>query len=423
LSLLPRSPQRPLGRRYRLLWTAVAASTLGDGLLIAGLPLLADRLSDGDPLAVSLLLVAQRLPWLVMALPGGAAADRREARALMVRADLMRLAIVAALAVFVLTKTANVALLLVAAAAIGVLDVLFWASAQRMIPAVALPSQLERANGRLGAAQSAGEQVLGPVAGGSLFRLGTSLPLIGDAVSFAASALLLRNLPTVPPAASAGVQSYREAISEGYAWFAGRENSNRRVRVITLYIVGFAAGQAFVLAPLVSYARRAVSLGPTGVGVFLGAIAMGNVLGAALADRILRRFSFQNVLLLLPLEMTLAYFLAAVTTSPVIAVFGLFVEAVLVMVANSAAAALRQREVPPYLIARVSTLYRSLIYGAISIAALAAGLVSKYGAGWFQPLGLPQTGAGIRTSFLVGAAISLLTVVVAARPLRRAMRS
>ena len=400
----------------------MAASTLGDGLLIAGLPLLADRLSNGDPLAVSLLLVAQRLPWLVMALLGGAAADRGEARTLMVRADLMRLAIVAALAVSVLTRTANVVILLIAATAIGILDVLFWASAQRMIPAVAPANQLERANGRLGAAQSAGEQVLGPVAGGSLFRLGTSLPLIGDAVSFAVSALLLRNLPTVPPVASASVQSYREAISEGYAWFAGRGPSSRRIRVMTLYIVGFAAGQAFALAPLVSYARRAVNLGPTGVGIFLGAIAMGNVLGAALADRILRRFSFQDVLLLLPLVMALAYFLAAVTTSPVVAVSGLFVEAVLVMVANSAAAAQRQREVPPHLIARVSTLYRSLIYGAISIAALVAGLVSKYGGSWIQPLGLPRDGAGIRASFLVGAALSLLTVVIAARPLRRAMR-
>ena len=105
-----------------------------------------------------------------------------------------------------------------------------------------------------------------------------------------------------------------------------------------------------------------------------------------------------------------------------LAAVGLFGEAVLIMVANAASAALRQREVPSYLIARVSTLYRSLIYGAISVGALAAGLVSRYGGGWFQVLGLPIEGAGVRSSFLIGGVIGLMTVVVGARPLRRAMK-
>lgn len=400
----------------------MGASTLGDGLLLVGLPLLADRLSGGDPLAVSLLLVAQRLPWLIMAVLGGAAADRRDAKLLMVRSDLVRLGIVAALAVSVVTSRANVPLLLLAATAVGVIDVVFWAAAQRMIPAVAAPDQLERANGRLGAAQAAGEQVFGPIVGGSLFRWGQSLPLFGDALSFAVSAALVRSLPEVPADPSAMSIPFRAAVTEGFRWFRGSGLSNRRIRVVTLYTVGFVAGEAFALAPLVSYAARAVDLGPTGVGIFLGSIAAGNVLGASQADRILARFSYRDVLILLPLVMTISYFVAALTTSPFVAILGLFAEAVLIVVANAALAALRQREVPGYLIARVATLSRSLIYGAISVGALAAGLVSRYGGGWFQVLGLPSEGAGVRSSFLIGSIIGLVTVVVGARPLRRAMK-
>lgn len=422
LSLFPQSRQRPLGPQYQLLWSAVATSTLGDGLLIVGLPLLADAISGGDPLAVSLLLVAQRAPWILMALVGGAAADRREARALMIRADLIRLGILSALALSIAAGSTTVPLLLMAAIAIGVLDVVFWAAAQRMIPMVAAPDQLERANGRLGAAQSAGEQVIGPVAGGALFRLGRVLPLIGDALSFAVSAVLVRALPLVPPDPATSVQSFRESVSEGYKWFVGLSAESRRVRVTTLYIVGFATGEAFVLAPLVSFARRAVELTPFGVGVFLGVIAIGNVLGAATADRVLSHFSFLNILLLLPLVMTLAYFFGALTSSPFVAAVGLFVEAVLIMVATAAAAAMRQREVPSHLIARVSTLYRSLVYGAVCVGALAAGMVARYGGGWFQFLGFPTAGAGVRSSFLIGSIIGLTTVVVGARPLRRAMR-
>ena len=357
-----------------------------------------------------------------MALFGGAAADRREARSLMVRADLIRLGIVGGLAVSVVTGTATVVLLLLAATAVGALDVVFWAAAQRMIPAVAPADQLERANGRLGAAQSAGEQVIGPVAGGSLFRLGQSLPLFGDAMSFAVSAALVRLLPAVPPDSQGLSVSFRQAVSDGYRWFMGNGAKSRRIRVVTFYTVGSATSQAFALAPLVSYARRAVGLGPTGVGVFLGVIAVGNVIGAAMADRILGRFSFLDVLLVLPLVKAVAYFVAAFTGSPLVAIVGLFVEAILIMVANAASAALRQREVPSYLIARVSTLYRSLIYGAISVGALAAGLISRYGGGWFQVLGLPSEGAGVRSSFLIGSIIGLVTVVVGARPLRRAMK-
>ena len=301
LSLLNQTRQLPLGRRYQLLWSAVAASTLGDGLLIVGLPLLADRLSDGDPLSVSLLLVAQRIPWLVMAMLGGAAADRREARSLMYRSDLIRMAIVAALAACVITGAASVPLLLLAAVAIGVLDVVFWAAAQRMIPFVASSDQLERANGRLSAAQSAGEQVFGPAVGGTLFRVGQSLPLIGDGVSFAVSAVLLRGLPSVPPDPYSISIPFRVSVHEGYSWFVGAGVPNRRIRLVTLYAIGFAFGEAFMLAPLVSYARRSVGLDPRGVGIFLGVVAIGNVIGATFADRILNRFCFRDVLLLLPL--------------------------------------------------------------------------------------------------------------------------
>jgi hypothetical protein len=55
-------PQR-LGTPFRLLFTASSGSNLGDGVLLAAVPLLARRLSS-DPLAVSSVTVAATLPWL-----------------------------------------------------------------------------------------------------------------------------------------------------------------------------------------------------------------------------------------------------------------------------------------------------------------------------------------------------------------------
>lgn len=51
------SPRADLGPAYHRLWTATAISTLGDGVFLTALPLLAATLSR-DPLRVSLITFA-----------------------------------------------------------------------------------------------------------------------------------------------------------------------------------------------------------------------------------------------------------------------------------------------------------------------------------------------------------------------------
>ena len=51
------SPRRPLGSDYRRLWTAAGISTLGDGVRLAALPLLAASLTR-DPGAVAAVTFA-----------------------------------------------------------------------------------------------------------------------------------------------------------------------------------------------------------------------------------------------------------------------------------------------------------------------------------------------------------------------------
>ena len=60
-----------LGGPYRRLWTASAVSTLGDGMYLAALPLLAATLTR-DPLPVSAVMFAEWLPWLLFGLLAGA---------------------------------------------------------------------------------------------------------------------------------------------------------------------------------------------------------------------------------------------------------------------------------------------------------------------------------------------------------------
>ena len=70
---------RRLRSSFNRLWLASALSNLADGVFQVALPLLAVTLTRSPSLVAGVVL-AQRLPWLVMALPAGALADRLDRR-------------------------------------------------------------------------------------------------------------------------------------------------------------------------------------------------------------------------------------------------------------------------------------------------------------------------------------------------------
>ena len=65
-----------LGPSYRKLFAASTVSNLGDGVSIIAYPWLASAITR-NPLLIALVAVAQRLPWLVFALPAGVITDRQ----------------------------------------------------------------------------------------------------------------------------------------------------------------------------------------------------------------------------------------------------------------------------------------------------------------------------------------------------------
>jgi len=188
--------RRPgLGGAYRRLWTASAVSTLGDGMYLAALPLLAATLSR-DPLAVSVVTVAGWLPWLLFALPAGALVDRLDRRRVMWTVDAGRAAVVGALTVAVVAGRASIPLLAVAGFLVGAGQTLVENAAQAMVVAVVGrdPRRLERANGRLVASLTVGQQLAGPPLGSAAFAVAAWLPFLADAVSFGASASLVATI-------------------------------------------------------------------------------------------------------------------------------------------------------------------------------------------------------------------------------------
>src|SRR4051812_3053258 len=103
-----------LGHRFWKLWTASSLSGLGDGLVLVAFPLLVTSLTR-SPQWVAGIMVAQRLPWLLVSLHSGAFADRVDRRRLLALVESARTGVLLVLGVAVATHSLTLPLLYVAA--------------------------------------------------------------------------------------------------------------------------------------------------------------------------------------------------------------------------------------------------------------------------------------------------------------------
>ncbi len=185
-------------RSYRLLFSASAVSNLGDGVSALALPWLA-TLVTRDAGLVALVAAAQRLPWLLFAIPAGVLADRGDRRRLMVQADLLRLLLALGILALALdlpavpVNGARRAVLALAGLAflLGTAEVVRDNAAQTLLPAVVAPNELEAANGRMWSAEQVMGSFVGPPVAGALIALAVPAPFALEAVAFGLAAWLV----------------------------------------------------------------------------------------------------------------------------------------------------------------------------------------------------------------------------------------
>ncbi|HWC40575.1 MAG TPA: MFS transporter [Actinomycetota bacterium] len=392
-----------LGGAYRRLWTASAVSTLGDGMYLAALPLLAATLTR-DPLPVSLVTVAGWLPWLLFALPAGGLVDRLDRRRVMWTVDAARAAVVGALTVAVLAGWASIPLLVVAGFLVGAGQTLVENAAQAMVVAVVGrdPRRLERANGRLVASLTAGQQLAGPPLGSAAFAVAAWLPFLADAVSFGASSALVASIagrfrpgggPEPGPPARRGLAA---EIAEGLRFVWGHRLLRAAVLLVSASNLAFMAGEAI----LVLFATEELGLDERGYGLLLAAVALGGLPGSLLAHRVAERVPPGPLIVggVLTGAATMAAFglasnpwLAGAAYAATGAVWGVW---------NVTLLSLRQAIVPDPLMGRVVGAIRLIGFGSIPVGALLGGVVARE--------------VGLRAPFLLGAAVLAVAALAAA---------
>ncbi len=377
-------------RGFRLLFLSTLGSSFGTLLAAIALAIdVKDRTNSG--IWVGAVLVVEFLPSVAVGLTLGPLLDRLQRRALMVGADLIRVAVFCALP-FASSATEIVALAAVAGLATGFFRPAVYAGVPNLVPEELLPE----ANAVLQTIENV-SWAAGPVLGGVLTAAaGPHAAYWINAGSFVLSAALVVQIP------ARQLQSVT-ALSRGH-WTDLKDGftavlSSRPLLAVLLGWGIASLGTGGVSVSEVFMAKDTLGAGDFGYGLIYGAIGLGLVLGSWWSSWIVKRFGIAQTYGL-SLTMLALGFGAGAASVDVWMAAGCCVFA---GVGNGAAvvcnALLVQRGSPDELRGRALTFVMSATYGVMGISTVVAGaFVGMSGARWIWGGGA----AVIGVSALVG---------------------
>ena len=367
-------PRAKLPGQFHYLWSASLISTLGDGALLAAIPLTAKSLTT-DPQLIAGVATVGSAPWL-LALFGGVVVDRYDRRLLMTWAQVAQAVMVGAVAAVVTLGLTRLWMLYLLAFGIGAAEVLFSAASQAFVPTLVGPDRLEVANGRIITAQTVSQQFLGPPVGSALFAFAMPLPFWLNATTFALSVLLISRIRRVGrPVQKAGARrSMFAEVAEGLRWLV----RNRLMRILTLSAGAGNFCEYMALSVLVLFSSQVLHLDARGYGVLLAAMAIGGIVGSIASVRVIAWLGARTVAIGAQAVCPVAWLAIAAVGRNAVTVVVLFTAfSIAVAVWNVVALAARQRLIPDELLGRVTSASRMLSFGAMPLGALAGGYIAK----------------------------------------------
>jgi MFS family permease len=361
----------PLGTAYWRLWTSAGLSSLADGIVKVGLPLVALRYTR-SPALIAGLPFAFTLPWLVCALPAGALVDRVDRRRAMLAADTFRAALLAALSLAAAVHGGSIWVLYVIALGAGTAETIYDTAAQSIVPQLVGRTVLARANGHIYAAELTGNEFAGPplagllVGAGVLAAVATPMALWLVAVG---ALLLIRGSFRIP---RDGPATMRADIAEGLR-FLWRQRILRTFTVM-VGVFNFATSGAFAILVLYAVgAQSPMGLSESGYGLLLATVAAGSVAGSLVAPQVERVLGRARSLGAAIAGGALLVGIPAVTANPYVMGGAFIVGGAGVLISNIIMVSLRQQITPDRLLGRVSSANRFVAWGTMPLGAAAGG--------------------------------------------------
>lgn len=266
-------------RDLRVLLSGQCLSWLGDYFQIVALPV-AVAASGGTATQLATVTAVQQITRLAFVLLGGVAADRLSARWQMIASDLVRLVSAAGMAwLFWAGEWTTLRLTLLAGVS-AIASAFFMPASQVVRTALTPPEDRQRVNGLITTIRTA-IGVIAPVVAGAV--IGFTSPAVGfavNAVTYAATLVVVLLLRRTPETERPGHSSVLEDLREGVR--AVRERRWLVAGLLSATAFHVANGVLLVLMPLVVVQDLG---GAKALGLVSGAEAVGGFVGAAIAMR------------------------------------------------------------------------------------------------------------------------------------------
>lgn len=400
---------------------AVGLANLGDGIAVVAWAWIASLLTR-DPLWITILPAALRVPWVLFALPSGILADRMDRKRLIVFCDLIRalaygvaggaMVLSLPLAEPVIDGIGRATLywsLLSLGFVIGCAEVARDNAAQSMLPSIVPSETLERANGLLGSIETVGNSMAGPALGAFIVAIFVPLPFLAIAVALLFAALLTASLKGDFKPAERKMLAWRAELVEGFRFVVG--HPMLRVLVLITGFWNFFAEMSIIA--LVLHIQENLNAGATTYGLILAVGAIGGVVGGIAVTPLMKLFPTGMLAQWMNLAAAPMFLLIAFAPGPITVAVAMFFFYLSGIVWNTLSISYRQRVVPDEIRGRVNSVYRLFAWGMMPLGLVASGAIVSIVEG---PLGRETA---LTIPFLVAAAGVFVLAALSWRPLGR----
>ena len=280
-------------RDFLKLWTGETISQFGTQISLLAIPFVALSVLGATPFQFGLLTTVEFLPFILFSLPAGAWVDRLRRRPILIAGDLGRAISLLSIPIAYELHVLSIPQLYVVGFVNGVCTVLFDVAYQSYLPALVDRDQIIDGNSKLEISRSAA-QIAGPGLAGVIIGIATApIAIVGDALSFLASAASVFWIRKPEPPVDRHVDevgrprgSLRQEVASGLRYVLGHP-----------YLRSIAASTGWsnffdniAMAALFPYMLRVLGLGPAEVGLIFAIGNLGPLVGAfaarPIADRL-----------------------------------------------------------------------------------------------------------------------------------------
>ncbi len=288
---------------FRTLWISLTITHFGGQVTFLALPLTAAILLNATPLEMGILTAVEALPYTIFGLFTGVLIDRSRKLRLIILADIGRGLALSMVPIAAWLGFLSMPVLYIVGFLVGVGGIIGWAAYQVFMAERVGNEHLVEANAGIALSDSA-SSLIGPgIAGAIIHWLTAPFAILLDAISFFASAWILRSIPPKDSDAPKLHASRGQRAALAGIWADAKEGLKMILGHAVLRSIGFTLMiwnilKHAYLAIVILYATRDLALSPGKIGALFMIAGVGFLTASATCQRLNRRFGVGYVMLI-----------------------------------------------------------------------------------------------------------------------------